>query len=813
MIFTDEQALADSTEYFNGDELAAKIVVDKYLLRDRDGKLHENTPKMMHKRLAKEFARIEEKYPNPLSEEKIFEYFDKFGKIIPQGSPMAGIGNPYQIMSLSNCEVIASPEDSYGGICLTDQELAQLQKRRCGVGFDISTLRPKGLSTKNAAKTTDGIAIFMERFSRTTREVAQGGRRGALLLSISVHHPEIETFIKIKQDLSKVTGANLSVRFSDEFMKAVEADIDYEQRWPVDANVPVISQMVSAKKIWDLHTECAWATAEPGCLFWDTIKRESPADCYESEGFGTVSTNPCAELTLSAYDSCRLMAINLTQFVNKPFTTQSYFDKDEFEDVVYDTQRLMDDMIDLELEHINTILEKIKSDPEPEEVKKTELSLWSKIANNCANGRRTGLGITGLGDVIAALGYKYDSKEGVEITEDIYRTLARKSYLSSIHMAFDRGAFPAYNHELEKNHPFIKRVCSYDTPSAERYIKYGRRNIANLTTAPTGTISILARAFYTNKNNITSGIEPVYLLGYTRRRKLSGDTTKYDIIDAQGDKWEETEIEHSGYALWKEINNTASLEESPYYKATANDIDWERSVDIQATAQKWICHSISKTCNIPADSPKELVGKIYMDAWKKGCKGFTVYRDGCRTGVLVSNNDKKNKIIKTDAPDRPKYLPAKIFYPRRKNGIKYIVAVSFLGDDPYELFSWDSFNGEVPDHVSDGIIERVGNRHYRLVKDDEVVIENIGELSDHEQATINRLISSCLRHGMDIKHLCSQLGKVRGNLYDLAIVLARVLKKFNVEGTHTGEKCPQCQANIIFAEGCTKCSLCEWSKC
>jgi len=810
MGYSYDEVLSATMDYFQ-DELAAKVWCDKYALRDNDGVLQELTPADMHRRMAKEFARIEAKYPNPLSEEQIFKYFDKFGKIIPQGSPMAGIGNPYQIMSLSNCEVIAAPEDSYGGICFTDQELAQLQKRRCGVGFDISALRPKGLPTKNAAKTTDGIAIFMERFSRTTREVAQGGRRGALLLSISIHHPEIETFINIKQDTAKVTGANVSIRLTDEFMMAVENDSSYEQRFPVNSSDPAFTKNVRARDIWNQIVQCAWQTAEPGLLYWDTVERETPTQAYAIKGFANVSCNPCAELILSEYDSCRLIAINLTAFVHKEFTGCAFFDYTEFASTAYHAQKLMDDMIDLELEHIDDIIKKIKSDPEPENIKKIELDLWHKIRHNCVNGRRTGLGITGLGDTLAGLNIQYGSKNSIIITNEIYKSLAINSYKSSVDMARDRGVFPIYEYNLEKQHPFIVRIINEDIQLKTQYKKYGRRNIANLTTAPTGSLSILARLFNTDKHNITSGIEPAYLLSYTRRRKISEENKNVDFIDASGDKWEENTVEHSGFRHWKEITGLNNIGKSPYNKSTSNDIDWSKSVDIQAAAQKWVCHSLSKTCNIPNDSSVELVSEIYMQAWKKGCKGFTVYRDGCRTGVLIEN---KKTFVQTDAPKRPDTIPAKIFYPSWKKE-KFFVVVGLFENFPYEVFSgnYDRLHDLLEKDVKDGFIQRARAGHYKLLdSNNNVLIDDLASCSDDTQEGFNRLISTSFRHGCDTKFLRNQLLKCKGDLYSLAHVLSRVLSKF-VADEKLEEKCPECNGNMIRSENCAKCQSCSYSKC
>jgi len=633
---TREQALEKSIKYFNGDELAADVFVKKYALSKGD-KYYEQTPDDMHKRLAKEFARIEAKYSNPMSEDEIFNLLAGFKYIIPQGSPMSGIGNDFQIQSISNCFVIESPYDSYGGILRTDEELVQISKRRGGVGFDISTIRPRGMRTNNAAKTTDGIGIFMERYSNSTREVAQSGRRGALMLTISVHHPEIFTFVNIKRNLNKVTGANISIRISDEFMQAVENDEDFEMRWPVDSKTPEITKMHSARELWDLIIENAHASAEPGLLFWDTAKRMTPSDIYELEGFGSVSTNPCAELILSMYDSCRLLLVNLLSFVSNPFTKEAFFNLELYKSVCKKAQRLMDDMIDLEVEKIDSIINKIKKDPEPDHIKRPELELWNKIRTTCLNGRRTGLGVTAVGDALAALGIRYGSDQSIETVEEFYRHLCLASYTSSIEMAEERGAFAVCNVEKEMNHPFISRILkSLPQSVVKKYKKFGRRNIANITTAPAGSVSC--------ETQTTSGFEPVYSLEYGRRRKMMhNEEGTPDFIDSVGDRWVEYKVYHHGYAKWMEVSGEKDVEKSPYYKSTANEIDWVNKVKMQAAAQKWVCHAISNTTNIPEDTPIEVVKQIYMTGWKSGCKGVTVYRDNSRTGVLITKKETKKK--------------------------------------------------------------------------------------------------------------------------------------------------------------------------
>jgi len=585
---TYEEALKESLAYFNGDDLAAQVFLKKYALQTPEGVYMEKTPEDMHRRLAKEFARIEAKYENPLSEEKIYSYLKNFKYIVPQGSPMAGVGNPYQVMSLSNCFVIESPYDSYGGICKTDQEQAQLMKRRGGVGFDISSIRPKGLLTANAAKTTDGIGLFMERYSNTCREVAQGGRRGALMLTISVHHPEIRTFVNIKRDLGKVTGANISVRLSDEFMQAVKDDKDVELRWPVEEKKnPSVKGRVNARQLWHEIIESAHASAEPGLLFWDTVRNWSPADAYEKLGFGTTSTNPCGEITLSPYDSCRLLLVNVVSFVKEPFTSKAEIDWKLFAEVVQAAQKMMDDIVDLELECIDKILDKIEKDPEPDDVKALEKALWNKIKQSAADGRRTGLGVTAIGDALAALNIRYGSDESVKMVNEIYKNLAINSYRSSVRMAKERGAFPVYDYELERNHPFINRIMDEDKELRKMWEKYGRRNIANTTTAPAGSVSVLTQT--------TSGIEPAFLLSYTRRRKINPDDVdaRVDFVDDLGDKWQEYKVYHHGFKKWMEVTGKSNPEESPYHGATSNDINWVNKVRAQAAAQKWICHSIS----------------------------------------------------------------------------------------------------------------------------------------------------------------------------------------------------------------------------
>lgn len=642
--YTREQTLQATLDYFDGDELAADVFVEKYALSD-DTTYFELTPDDMHHRMARELARMEKKYPNAMSENEIYELFKDFKYIVPQGSPMSAIGNPHQIESTSNCFVIESPWDSYGGILKTDQELVQIAKRRGGIGFDISTIRPRGEKTTNAAKTTDGIGIFMQRWSNSTEEVAQNGRRGALMLSISIHHPEIRTFIRIKNQKVKcqkcghehrnqITGANCSIRISDEFMNAVQEGTDYQLRWPVDSEEPQITEMIDARALWDDIIDNAWAAAEPGLLFWDNAKKYSPADIYEDEGFGSTSTNPCGEIILSPYDSCRLMCVNLKSFVHDPFTKDARFDYDHYATVVQQAQRLMDDLIDLEIEHVDKIIKKVKSDPEPDFVKFYELNLWQRVREACEMGRRTGLGITAMGDALAALGMRYGSAASIEVAEKIYKTLAVNSYTSSIILAKERGAFPVFDVDKEMGHPFIERIKNeIDAETLNMYYKYGRRNIANTTTAPTGSVSCMTKT--------TSGIEPVPFLAYERKRKLTdGEEIPENKveIDDKGVKWVKYDVYHHGLQEWMDVSGLTDVEASPYWKATCVDIDWLSKVRLQASAQKWVCHAISNTTNLPEDVSKEVVDALYREGHKLGCKGMTIYRQGSRPGVLVQKD-------------------------------------------------------------------------------------------------------------------------------------------------------------------------------
>lgn len=822
MKYAYEEAYKLSFDYFGGDDLAAKAFVDKYALRDQDGLFDEATPDHTHRRLAKEFARIEAKYPNPLSEDEIFDLLKGFKQIVPQGSPMSGIGNPYQITSISNCYVLESPLDSYGGILKVDQELVQIAKRRGGLGFDLSNLRPKGMPTKNAAKTTDGISVFMERFSNSCREVAQSGRRGALLLSISCHHPEIRTFIKIKRDLSKITGANISVRWTDEFLKAVELDEKVNLRWPVEADKPEVSVWEDAKDIWNEYIDSNWGYAEPGSLFWDTALRETPAQIYKDFGFSHTSTNPCGEIILSPYDSCRLLLINTTSCVDEPFTDNATFDFNKFAELAIKAQRLMDDIVDLELECIDRILDKILSDPEPENVKQQETSLWQKIRAACINGRRTGLGITGLGDTLAMIGVRYGSDQSVEITEAIYKCLAINSYKSSCLLAGERGAFPIFDRKLEEGHPFLKRIWDADPETYSLYKKYGRRNISNLTTAPAGTVSIMTQT--------TSGIEPAFLVSYTRRKKVnpSDPDARVDFTDHMGDNWQEFVIYHHGYKKWMDTTGLTDIEASPYWKATSNDVDWVKSVDMQAVAQRWIDHSISKTCNVPNDISKDLLSEIYLRAWKQGCKGFTVYRDGCRTGVLISNKEKDQegrptKLVRTQAPKRPETLSCDIHHVSIQ-GDPWIIVIGMLNEEPYEIFGGPAQDLNVSKIIKSGYLNKIkvnkATNRYKLVYEQggsEKVVEDVSDVfKDKMYGTFTRTLSLALRHGAPVQHIVEQLTKDDNEeLFSFSRVISRVLKKYIIDGTKvSGRKCDRCSSsNLKFQDGCPTCLDCGNSRC
>ena len=832
-MFDYRQAYNESLEYFEGDELAANVFVTKYALTNRNGEFLEKSPADMHERLASEFARVEERYPNPMSKDEILDLLSDFKYIIPQGSPMAGIGNNNQIQSISNCFVIEPPHDSYGGILKSDQELVQIAKRRGGVGFDISNIRPKGMTTGNAARTTDGIEVFMDRFSNSCREVAQGGRRGALMLTISVHHPQIRDFIKIKRDLTRVTGANISVRVTNEFMNAVRAEKEVELRWPVESDSPVISLSDSAAEIWHEIIEGAHASAEPGVLFWDTAKRMTPSDIYEEEGFGSVSTNPCGEIILSPYDSCRLMLVNLASFVSNPWTQASEFDYGEFARKVQKAQRLMDDMIDLEIDQVDKILRKVENDKEPDTVKQIEKGMWEKIREQALTGRRTGLGITGLGDMLAMMGITYGSDEAVEVTEEIYKWLAINSYESSIILAKERGSFPAWDYGKEKDHPFVSKIVSELLPHRQvDYKKYGRRNIANTTTAPAGSVSVLTQT--------TSGIEPSFMLHYTRRKKLTGqdESGRVDFIDDSGDRWQEYTVYHHGFKQWMDTLGTDDVENSsaeslvassPYAGATANEIDWVQKVKMQAAAQKWVCHAISNTTNLPGDVDVETVKQVYMKGWELGCKGVTVYRDGSRSGVLVSSDESSSaseETFKTNkAPKRPDVLQCDI-HQASISGEPWTIIVGLLEGQPYEIFGGKSEYVEIPKKYKSGYLtkrpRKTINSKYDLSFGDsgeEIVVRDIATVFDNpNHSAFTRTLSLALRHGAPVHYVCEQLQKDKqADLFSFSKVIARCLKKYIADGTRAGNGIfdSDCcdNPNIVYQEGCATCINCGMAKC
>ena len=818
-----------SLEYFDGNDLAASVFATKYALSTPDGDILEMTPDDMHHRLAREFARIEAKYKNPLTESEIYGYLKDFRYIIPQGSPMSGVGNDYQMQSVSNCFVIEQPWDSYGGILKSDQEMVQICKRRGGVGTDLSPLRPKGLPTLNAAKSTDGIEVFMARYSSSIREVAQNGRRGALMMSLSIHHPQIVDFIKIKRNNDKITGANISIQLTDEFMRAVRDGTDYELRFPVDS-APIISEVVDAREVWKEIVESAWGFAEPGLLMWDTILRYSPADVYAHLGFRTIATNPCGELPLPADDSCRLLLLNLLSFVVNPYTNDSYFDGVLFQKVARDAQRLMDDLVDLEIEKVDKILAKIESDPEPESIKAVERELWLRIRQKATLGRRTGLGITALGDTLAALGLRYGTEPAINMTEGIYKCLALSAYESSVTMAKERGSFPIHDHQAEIDHPYMERLWEANPQLRENMAKYGRRNIALLTTAPAGSVSIEAQSL--QRFSTTSGIEPAIYIQYTRRKKVvSGMTDRVDFVDQSGDAWTEYQIYHSGYLNWAEItgNDLADVEKSPYYLATIEDIDPMDKIRMQAAAQHWVDHAIANTVNLPKEATREQVANIYMTGWEMGCKGVTVYREGSRTGVIVKvteNHDPTDQHMSHQAPRRPKELPCDIHQVTIK-GQKWTILVGLMDGRPYEVMGGLSSQVEIPRSVKSGALVKRARKTMPSIYD--LVIGNdslkfkirdvVSEFDNPDYSAHTRLLSLSLRHGADVNYIIEQLekGDKDADLFGFTRVLSRTLKRYIDDGARPGgnANCPHCGAedSLRYTEGCVVCSACGWSKC
>jgi len=842
--YSYDEAYNASLEYFKGDELAARVWVNKYAVKDSFGNIYEKSPEDMHWRIANEVARVEAKYPNALSSQELFDLLDHFKYIVPQGSPMTGIGNDYQIASLSNCFVIGldGSADSYGAIIRIDEEQVQLMKRRGGVGHDLSHIRPKGSPVKNSALTSTGLVPFMERYSNSTREVAQDGRRGALMLSVSIKHPDSESFIDAKMTEGKVTGANVSVKLDDEFMQAAVEGKPYTQQYPIDSPNPMVSKEIDASALWKKIVHNAWKSAEPGVLFWDTIIRESVPDCYADLGFRTVSTNPCGEIPLCPYDSCRLLAINLYSYVVNPFTPEAYFDFDLFKKHISLAQRIMDDIIDLELEKIERILEKIDSDPESMEVKGSERHLWEKIYHKSGLGRRTGVGITAEGDMLAAMGLRYGTEEATEFSEKVHKTIALEAYRSSVNMAKERGAFEIYDAEREKNNPFINRLKEADPELYEEMKKYGRRNIACLTIAPTGTTSLMTQT--------TSGIEPVFMPVYKRRRKVNPNDANVhvDFVDETGDAFEEYVVFHHKFLTWMKINGydpdkrytqeeiDELVEKSPYYKATSNDVDWLMKVKMQGRIQKWVDHSISVTINLPNNVSEDLVNQLYVEAWRSGCKGCTVYRDGSRAGVLISTKKKDKKEEEEECrckpPQvvevRPKVLEADVVR-FQNNKEKWVAFVGLLDGRPYEIFTGlqDDEEGIVlPKSVTTGRIiksyDEDGTKHYDFQFENKrgykMTIEGLSEKFNKEYWNYAKLISGVLRWRMPIEQVIKLVGSLQldsENINTWKNGVERALKKYVQDGTEAkGVKCPNCgHETLVYQEGCLICKTCGSSRC
>ena len=841
--YSYDEAYNASLQYFKGDELAARVWVNKYAVKDSFGNIYEKSPEDMHWRIANEVARIEAKYPNALSAQELFALLDHFKYIVPQGSPMTGIGNDYQVASLSNCFVIGleGAADSYGAIIRIDEEQVQLMKRRGGVGHDLSHIRPKGSPVKNSALTSTGLVPFMERYSNSTREVAQDGRRGALMLSVSIKHPDSEAFIDAKMTEGKVTGANVSVKLDDEFMQAAVEGRMYTQQFPIDSDHPMVSKQINASALWKKIVHNAWKSAEPGVLFWDTIIRESVPDCYADLGFRTVSTNPCGEIPLCPYDSCRLLAINLYSYVINPFTPEARFDFDLFKKHIALAQRIMDDIIDLELEKIERIMEKIDADPESEEVKGAERHLWEKIYRKSGLGRRTGVGITAEGDMLAAMGLRYGTEEATEFSEQVHKTVALEAYRSSVNMAKERGAFEIYDAEREKNNPFINRIKDADPALYEDMVRYGRRNIACLTIAPTGTTSLMTQT--------TSGIEPVFMPVYMRRRKVNPNdaNVRVDFIDETGDAFEEYVVFHHKFLTWMEVNgydpNKHYTQEeiddlvakSPYYKATSNDIDWLMKVKMQGRIQKWVDHSISVTINLPNSVDEELVNRLYVEAWRSGCKGCTVYRDGSRAGVLISTKkDKKKEEEECHCKPpqvvevRPKVLEADVVR-FQNNKEKWVAFVGLLDGRPYEIFTGlqDDEEGIVlPKSVTSGRIiknyDEDGVKRYDFQFENKrgykMTIEGLSEKFNKEYWNYAKLISGVLRWRMPIEQVIKLVGSLQldsENINTWKNGVERALKKYVQDGTEAkGVKCPNCgHETLVYQEGCLICKTCGSSRC
>lgn len=847
MTYTYNEAFEASKKYFEGDELAARVWATKYALKDSQGNYFELTPDDMHRRIAREIARIERKYKNPMDEQLLFDLMNHFRYLVPQGSPMAGIGNNLQVGSLSNCFVIGlkGEPDSYGGIIKIDEEQVQLMKRRGGVGHDLSHLRPKGAEVKNSALTSTGLVPFMERYSNSTREVAQDGRRGALMLTVSVKHPDSEAFVDAKMTEGKITGANVSLKIDDAFMQAAIEGKEYTQQYPIHAEKPKYTQNIDATTFWNKIIHNAWQSAEPGVLFWDTIIRESLPDCYADLGFKTVSTNPCGEIPLCPYDSCRLLAINLYSYVENPFTPNAKFNFSKFKEHVMYAQRMMDDIIDLEMEKIETIIAKIEADPETDEVKATELNLWKKIKDKTSQGRRTGVGTTAEGDMIAAMGLTYGTEEATKFSVAVHKTLALAAYRSSVMLASERGAFPVFDYKREVNNPFMNRLKEADPELYDLMVKYGRRNIACLTIAPTGTTSILTQT--------TSGIEPVFLPVYKRRRKVNANDkeVRVDFVDESGDAFEEYVVYHPKFITWMNINGIEVKDnytqeqideivaKSPYYKATSNDVDWLNKVKMQGAVQKWVDHSISVTINLPNDVSEEMVNKLYVEAWKSGCKGCTVYRDGSRSGVLISLKSEKKKTTENAAPSpadengfvthkRPIELDADVVR-FQNNKEKWIAFIGLIDGKPYEIFTGIADDDEgifCPKSVSKGkiikVIDENGQKRYDFQfvnkRGFKTTIEGLSEKFNPEFWNYAKLISGVLRYRMPIAQVLKLVGSLEldnQSINTWKVGVERALKKYLPNGEKaSGQTCPNCgQESLVYQEGCLICTNCGTSRC
>lgn len=845
MTYTNEQAQAASLKYFDGDELAARVWANKYAMKDSFGNIYEESPEQMHWRIANEIARIEQNYPNPMSAQEVFDLLDHFRYIIPAGSPMTGIGNDHQVASLSNCFVIGldGDSDSYGAVMRIDEEQVQLMKRRGGVGHDLSHLRPKGSPVNNSALTSTGLVPFMERYSNSTREVAQDGRRGALMLSVSIKHPDSEDFIDAKMTEGKVTGANVSVKIDDAFMQAAIDGQLYNQQYPIDADRPMVKKLVDANRLWRKIVHNAWKSAEPGVLFWDTILRESLPDCYADLGFRTVSTNPCGEIPLCPYDSCRLLSINLYSYVVNPFTPEARFDFDLFRKHVRIAQRIMDDIIDLELEKIDLIMEKIGRDPQSDEVKHAEYHLWEKIKSKSSKGRRTGVGITAEGDMLAAMGLTYGTDEATDFSVNVHRTLALAAYRSSVEMAQERGAFEVFDAQREKDNPFMLRLKEADCELYDLMVKHGRRNIACLTIAPTGTTSLMTQT--------TSGIEPVFMPVYKRRRKVNPNDkdVHVDYVDEVGDSFEEYIVYHNKFLKWMEVNGIDTtkkytqeeidnlVKRSPYYKATANDVDWLAKVRMQGAIQKWVDHSISVTVNLPNSVDEELVNRLYVEAWRSGCKGCTIYRDGSRSGVMISVSKKKEKKDEMPVPVckpphieeiRPKELLCDVVRFRNKKE-KWVAFVGTLDGHPYEIFTGleDEEEGiALPKTVTRGKIiktlDEEGRKRYDFQFENKrgykTTVEGLSEKFNPEFWNYAKLLSGVLRYRMPIEHVIRLVGSLQlesENINTWKVGVQRALKKYVIDGTNAeGQVCPNCgQETLVYQEGCLICKNCGASRC